>query len=513
MQTKRTIPLVALALFTASILLFSDNIESAYAITISDVALPITPDVFVYAEGVDRYLAFNSGSDVQVIHPETKAIVASYSLSGIDDITCSGSVCYTAQTGGTDNDQFVIGFNPLTGAIVSNATFNLLTGAYGGLDDLVSGSNKMIAHNGRVYNLAFCDNGNYVMVITEGSNPAGQIGDCSGTHIGSSLTTLGMVGFENKIAITTDSASTNAFQIWFTSGNNVCKGPNLTLGTAGHLAYSAQNDVIYMTTASSQRVDIMNVDDCTDDGDITSAQHGLTTVLRGIQVSDDRDEIFIQSTTDVAVMNLTATASKLYTFSVGDTSTARDKTTIAEEFDQYATAYSTTARIVDLDAIAGSVGSTVCIQLLDTGQMVCYDDTNGDGLADAGGALEIVSNQNPPATAIGKLFCQIGFVTDCTNGTPSNGDVKSNGIGLILFFITLAVMLAIVGSALYGKIKVEYNLMMQIPVILIAVGIAVAFEWLDTLWFYLMVFVIIGFASMASATFLLSKVRGGGGSA
>lgn len=164
---------------------------------------------------------------------------------------------------------------------------------------------------------------------------------------------------------------------------------------------------------------------------------------------------------------------------------------------------------VFVDPASSIVESEVCIDINGDGNVdVCYDDSNGDGVADSGGALETITNQNPPALAVGRFLCQTGVILECNNGEPSNSDIKANGSGLILFFILLVVLMAIVGSALYGRVKIEFNLMLQIPVIMIAVGLSVAFQWIEALWFYVMIFIIIGFAGLAGTSFLLKRKGG-----
>lgn len=166
--------------------------------------------------------------------------------------------------------------------------------------------------------------------------------------------------------------------------------------------------------------------------------------------------------------------------------------------------------LVDVEA---QQDTAVCIDINGDGDTdVCYDDSNGDGIPDSGGALETVTNQNPPHRAVGRLLCQTGVIVDCAGGEPNDDDVQTNGTGLVLFFALLAVMMAVIGSALYGRIKIEYNIMLQIPVLIIATGLAVAFGWIETMWLYIMIFIIIGFASLAGTKFIMGHTRGRGAS-
>lgn len=164
---------------------------------------------------------------------------------------------------------------------------------------------------------------------------------------------------------------------------------------------------------------------------------------------------------------------------------------------------------------SSSQGSALaCIDLNGDGTTdVCYTDTNGDGIADSGnlGAIGVVTNQNPIPTALGRLGCQIGFIAQCSNGEPTNTDIQDNGIGIIMFLIIWVVIMAVVGSALYGRIKVEYHLMVHVAILMIAVGISTSLEYIDIMWFYIMIFIVIGFSSVVGARFVMSHRGGSGG--
>ena len=178
---------------------------------------------------------------------------------------------------------------------------------------------------------------------------------------------------------------------------------------------------------------------------------------------------------------------------------------------------STKARLVYLDNFieqegsSGGTGGEVCFTVEGTGQHICYPtDSNGNPIV--GSALEVVTNQNPPALAVGKLLCQTGIQTDCTNGHPTDTDPSTNGAGYILFFGVLAVAMAVVGVALYGRVKVEYNLMLQVAILLISAGFAQTIGWISPVIFYTLIFLIIAFASVGITKFAIGKAgRGGGG--
>lgn len=466
------------------------SFKSAYALTIHDVTQSNTPDSMDYVTGVDRYVSINAGN-VRVVNPVTYQVQTSYTLSiASDEIACSSTVCYSVANGGSNNVQWILGYNPISGATVSNATFDFSAsgGAYSAVNDMVGGSNSIVIASGRVYAYAICDNGNYVMVVASGSSQSGLIGDCSGTHFGTG-TSLGMIAFDNKIAVTTDSASTNGFQIWLQTGGRVCQGASFTAGTAGHLAYSEETNKIYRTTASSQRVDIMNVNTCTDEGDITSANSGLSTILRGIQVNDDRGEIYIQSTTTVAVMNLTSPSSLLYSFATGgDTSTPRDKTAVSIEYQQYATVYDTTMRIVQLDEVTpepSTSGGIDCNLPANFNILICR--LGGDGTLGSAGAF-VVGNISQGTGILG-LGCSVGIV-DCTE----DDNPQTNGLGLLIFIASIFVIVGMFYRSLGAKATFQLPVFIWVVIIIALSAFFTITQLIDPIFLILSVIAVVALA-------------------
>jgi hypothetical protein len=496
---KQKITIIAMLVLTISSMF--TMFHNAYALTIHDVTQNNTPDSMQYITGLDRYISINAGN-VRITNPITYTVQTSYSLTvTADEVACGASVCYVVANGGSNNVQWILGFNPLSGATIYNATFDFSAsgGAYSAVNDMVGGTNSMVVSGSNVYAYAICDAGNYVMVVASGSSQAGLIGDCAGTNFGTG-TSLSLVSFSNKIAITTDSASVNGFQIWLTSGGRVCQGVSFTAGTAGHLAYSAETDKIYRTSASSQRVDIMNVNTCVDEGDITSAQSGLTTVLRGIEVNDDRDELYIQSTTTVAVMNLTSTSNLLYTFATGgDSSTPRFKTATSEEYVQYATVYDTTMRIVQLDSVEPAPSSTGGIdcnlpQYADI--LICR--LGGTGTLGSAGAF-VVGNVSQGTGLLG-LGCSMGVV-DCT----TDDNPQTNGLGLLIFIASIFVIVGMFYRSLGAKQTVSIPVFVWVIIIIALSAFFTITQLIDPVFLILSVLALVALAAPA----ILKQVRGG----
>lgn len=181
------------------------------------------------------------------------------------------------------------------------------------------------------------------------------------------------------------------------------------------------------------------------------------------------------------------------------------------------------ARLIFLEEFfeGGGAGPAdpVCIDLNGDGtEDVCYEDTNSDGVPDSGGlgAIGTVMNQNPIYSSIGRLVCQVGATELCTNGQLTDTDIKTNGTGALMWLMLMFALLAIVagahtkeGDRLASSFS-KINVMLYIIIIFGSAGIAVAFGWIEPLYFWVSVFVVIGLASVRM-TNIVGRFTGGGG--
>lgn len=494
----RKIALITMAIFSIVILIAYGNVEKVYAITVSDVTLP-SGDIsgnMVYSPTIDKFVGITSGANsiVQTIHASTKATTTA-SLTGINSVAlaCIGSSCFTKNFAQTTLYQFT----PTTGVITDTQVIDFSSGETAPLSSISDAG--FFADGNTLYVVGSCDAGGVVYTKwTSSLDFAGYIGDCSGTKLGvgsSSDNPKGHTVSGSRIAIATSNGVSSTFQIWNTGGGRVC---TLTVGDIWGGDIIRVGTEWLVTTSQSQRVDRFN-DSCVDVGDVTSAQHGLTTALHFISVSASRGEYYIQSTTNVAVMNKTAVTSKLYDFSC--TSDQGKSSDWAEEFSTYGCTSGSNFRLVKLDPVTSPTGATVCIDTTgDTQTDLCFTDTNGDGVADAG-----------PAGALGALrtnanITNLGFQWNCAIGIGSCTDAnpKTNGVGLIYLLVLIILSYAFIVFIHYEAVRMVHkenvqvldalsvNPWLLIIMLFIDIGITFFLGWIPDLIFYSSVAILVG---------------------
>lgn len=502
---KYNIPIIALVIFSITILLANNNIEKAFALTLSDTVVGADGIRMKYNAGRDAYEIFRNTLDaegMQFVDANTKAITTmnfpqptaagSYVASDCDSTSCF--VVYGTSSGA----DRILRLSIPSGSVLANQTNNF-SGMEGSLLSIIK------INSGSVFVGAVCsDSDRILLVLSATLTETGRIGDCAGTNIGNNIGIFDMQISGTRIALTT-SALNNGFQLWNTGGSNVCKGlpAYSNENTNGAIARNSASSTWLVTTDSSQRVDIIN-DSCSDTGDITSAQHGLTTTLRGIDTSDTRDEIYIVSTTTVAVMDLDSPSSLLFSFSTGGDATVKLKTDPSEEFAQFAVLSGTNLRIAQLDPIDEPTSSIVCIDTtLDGIADLCFTDTNNDGVADngfAGGLGAFTSNAN--ITDIGtQWFCAFNIGAAC-----NDADVRTNGVGLfylaIILIFSYAILIAIHIKAVEASSKdnvqltdaLRINPILLLVMLLIDVGLAWSLQFISDVIFFTTIVVLAGLA-------------------
>lgn len=164
------------------------------------------------------------------------------------------------------------------------------------------------------------------------------------------------------------------------------------------------------------------------------------------------------------------------------------------------------------DGTGGFTGEEICFVAQATGQSICYPtDENGNPIVQS--LVEPASSQHPIYAVVGGYACQIGFYDNCTSGQPTNTDLETNGIGYLMWFGTWAIMMAVMGVAFFGTIKKApvIGLIPMMVVLFIATALGVVLNWIPERDFYIVVFIVIGFASLAGTKFVLGQIGGRGG--
>ena len=165
---------------------------------------------------------------------------------------------------------------------------------------------------------------------------------------------------------------------------------------------------------------------------------------------------------------------------------------------------------------APSGPTTVCIDTNgDTTTDVCFTDTNGDGVPDAGpaGALG-AQRSNANITSFGaQIYCAFGISADaCTNK-----DARTNGVGLMYLFLIIifsyAVLVTIHHEAqkyLGGKdVQVmdalKINPLLLVIMLIVDIGFTWYLHWISDIIFYTMVAVMAGITTFG----IYRQVKGG----
>lgn len=164
--------------------------------------------------------------------------------------------------------------------------------------------------------------------------------------------------------------------------------------------------------------------------------------------------------------------------------------------------------LILLDAEAQG-DTTACVDVNFDGDVdICFEDENGDGIADSS-PVGVVTSTNGPVTGTGKFLCQFQIIQDCVGGQPTNDDPTTNGIGYILYFVILFGLLALLGSILRGNIVGNYGLMFAVAIVVGSAGMVYAFGFLDNTLFLVSIFIVIAIAGTKISAMILQNRQGG----
>lgn len=459
-------------------------------------------------------------------------------IGGIKAVWCGLTDCFVLWQSGTSgySSQLIrvtlVGANTgITGYMNITSSFTLAstmwgfdtnTGGIGGITvyfGYSSGGNKLVRAGGT--SLMGITN-----TISTSMDAISSISGCF--QCGGNLTAKHVF-----VAGTTNVLGNRNYGIWNIDGDNLaCSVTATTLGSGtarmavnSYVDYSGNTDNSFILAGDSRIWKVSQ--NCARTNSVDYSQFGGLSYVKGLQ-ADDTEHIYYvyhgsgQTTASITKMNLTSFQTTVAFDSIngatisGYTSGQLERS-LALDRDANSlimVGNTTRARILYLNNFNGTspTGAVsqgeVCFVVQGTGQQICYP-TDSDGNPIVGSAVETVTNQNPPTLAVGKFMCQLGVIEDCTDGAPTESDASVNGVGYILFIALLAIIMAIIGSALYGKIKIEYNLIIQMVILLTSSGLALALHWIPSLVFYGIIFIIIGFASLAGTKFFLGQTRRG----
>lgn len=162
--------------------------------------------------------------------------------------------------------------------------------------------------------------------------------------------------------------------------------------------------------------------------------------------------------------------------------------------------------VISATGSSQSSGATVCIDTdLNGTADLCFNDTNGDGIADNGqlGSLGAYRS-NANLTQFGSdVFCAFGI----NQSACTNKNIKTNGVGvtylILLIIISYAFLVfihynaqkALRGSSIQVMDALSINPMLLIVMLFLDVGVAWYLAWIDGIIFYTIIAVLAGFTA------------------
>jgi hypothetical protein len=495
---KRIIPLLLVVSALSFMLVFSDNIKSVYALSISNIIISGAGSAqMTYSIPNNRYVLNAGAGVITTVNPTTKAS-ASVTLPAIagesygTGATCSATLtsCYIVSSGSGLPDK-IRTYNPITGSIITDITVDTANAIINiaGIS-AVSGSTR--GNSG--WFTATCTAGGSVLF-----NIVGQVlGACGGTtavQSGSSL--LDVIQSGSNVAITTSSA-TNSFRI-FNSGTGllVCNA-NINVGTGGTLETYNSNFYVVVGTNTISKYS----SSCVLGTGITAS--GISSQVFGLLAVEPEGVFAVEGTTSISFMNITSTNINTVAYTVA-TNFTETVTTIRGERLAYAYGFNQTGLNID---VATANDPFVFIQYVPAGGNVpnnhiidgiCYG-TLAQCLAENGGSLSGFTNGGSQynITEAGTIIGQGLGVID-----PDNDDPQTNGIGLFYMLATGTLFAGITFATVatvnnrfhanisYTEIPKEFWLFLVIGV----VSLAFYLHWIPDIVFYGLV---IGLAGLFS---------------
>lgn len=463
--------LIAIAVFSMSILLAQNNVEKVFALTVSQASVGNLGGSglnMVYSSSLGRYvLNFGSGV-IKTVNPSTHAVAQiTLTISGSDNtfnsgIYCESGLCYTSSFG-LGNPDVIYQFNPITGTVSDTFTVGC-TGD--GTDIEITGCEAVgttVLDNSRLddgWHSAACEVGGFRVLFKVTGQ---QIGVCNSSGISGTLVGVEVIGTN---VVTTASVATNAFRVFnINTGVQSCVANiNLLGGALGQM--TQYNGFVYFTSGTTT-VSKYNTS-CVAQTGITN--HGLTTTINGLTPVASQGVFAIRSTTTVAFMNLSSANISVLAYSVAlnatDTQTSHRRDTMPLAGNQLGTLVDTstaTDLIVFIDLAPAEEEeegtSDFCAIAGNENLLRCR-------LEEQGGALGGNFQGNPfdVSNSTSNILIQTGFLSgDDTN--PA-----TNGTGYLILAIALVIVNGLLWVATSGGAFTRANLFLPALISLVVVA-------------------------------------------
>ena len=498
---EKRIILITLAVFSMVILLCQNNIEKIYAVTILTVTHGTSGNVTIYTmPAISSYVVRGtSGVNYKVIN--VNGAVSSVNLPTPfgsnaygSEFDCSGTICQVYEVCvpcGAPN-AYIVTFTALTGVVTGNTTIPL-TGGTGTEFSALSATGSSSMYFG-----ATCASGNTILIKSDLT----RLGECAGT-MNFAISTIKDVKVNGPYtAVSTSSGGTTAFSVW-NGGSRVCA---VALINAGDIAVTATGWLLRHGNTVSR----LN-NSCTVAGTLS---HGLTT-LTGLNINVGRGEIYVRGDGFVQVMN-TTDFTKMYRLDLLDSTAPPilfhnmavniNNAQLAVVYDDSGTGAkkATIYRLSDVATGGGGTGNNGTVGFCDIPAnafiLICRNGGNGE----SGSAGAFIIGNVSQGTGIVGIGCSLGFV-DCV----SNPDVKTNGLGLLIFIASIFV---VVGMFYYfsGRHAFEMPLFIWIVLIIALSAFFTITQIIDPVFLIISIVAIVALAAPKVLGVLRGNTFGGG---
>lgn len=538
MENKKSIPIIVLAVFSISLLIMSDNLQSIYALEIFIKPTGDAPQSIYQAQSNNLTAILNTADDtVSVYDTTTKVLLRTISLANgytglgnpsMNHIACSGIICMTTTNGLTPNRAFA--FNIASGAvggINSGANFTSgapLSGNYGFEINCDVQCTMWIVRNsatppaGTLRVRTYGDGGDtinnawsFISEFDTGLGPSDTISAVERGTITVSGNTLVILGYYYSTGFWYAlNLGTNALVCTLTEPASSLTNPDTVI---------ADNFFLFADGALGVRkITFPTTSSCIVSNTIATSQFESNAVL-AIAYSTTNNAIYVNAGTSIYEVNATSFTTRIEYNTGASTEQGVD---YDSSLDTLVQAVTSTDQVYFLgfQGTGASGSEQACIDtnlngVID-GSDVCFNDTNGDGIPDVGqaGALGVLRT--------GANVTEFGFQINCAFGIGSCTDhnPKTNGVGLFYFLILLIISYAILVSIHVSAVRMLHKENVQVmeylhihPILLLVVlivdlGITWQFQWLPDLIFYSTIVILV--AGLTGFAFY-SKLKSGGG--
>lgn len=513
MHSKKTLSLLIVAVFLASMLMFSDNLEFAYAVSVSTITLPsgnTAGDAVYYNVGTTNTRAWITANEGGIVKLYTKGSGTNNIVSSVElNVSSSGG-----QVVFVDDRNEVIVFTNL-GIFRVDGTTNeieqfLADGTYSGVLNAVWDDNKKL-----IYALE-----DAIIHTVDPNTPlfdriSWNDANMDGIDMGNSMFDFALDEDEGYIFIAKRTgATTNAvyrididLPTWNVDDSFITSTANNPYG----VALDTELQRVWVSIDNNARVSVFDYS-LTLIGNTT-----IDTVPRKISVDSHYRRAYVgHSTIDqVTILDLDS-RQNIFEQAVCDNPIGQlaVKGLISSVNVIVVCQTGTALSVLNDDTISPSLipDGTACFDINPNPaivQQICLEDNDGDGIPDAPNSQFFFRAGQNVTSISNDWFCQMGILADSdSDGVCDNYDVKTNGVGYFITIILFAFMIVMFAVA---KLKTDLAIPEWLWIIgtFAILGAGIGFGWLDLTLFVIGIVIVVGMASFRIYSAIQGRFGGG----